>query len=171
MVGYALLIFPSAPSLTSTFIAFLSAITTLVACAAGTFVKGPDFQVWEFINRNYFQLLTCNILISYGLATFVYIKSFTVKSPNSDRRELAAGGHSGNIIYDWFIGRELNPRVTIPFVGEVDLKSWMELRPGMLGWIMLDLAFMAKQYKSYGYVTDSIRKFSIPVFNSKLVSY
>jgi len=136
--------------------AFLSAVTTLVACAAGTFVKGPDFQVWEFINRNYFQLLTCNILISYGLATFVYIKSFTVKSPNSERRELAAGGHSGNIIYDWFIGRELNPRVSIPFVGEVDLKSWMELRPGMLGWIMLDLAFMAKQYKSYGYVTDSM---------------
>ena len=36
----------------------------------------------------------------------------------------------------------------------------MELRPGMLGWLILDLAFMAKQYKSYGYVTDSMRKFT-----------
>ena len=48
--------------------------------------------------------------------------------------------------------------MTIPLIGEIDIKSFMELRPGMLGWIMLDLAFMAQQYKSYGYVTDSMRK-------------
>lgn len=140
------------------FEAFLSAITILIACAAGTFVQGPDFPVWTFINRNYIQLLTTNILIAYGLATFVYIRSFSVKAGNSDKRELALGGHSGNVLYDFFIGRELNPRITLPYVGEVDIKSWMELRPGMLGWIMLDLAFMAKQYKSYGYVSDSICK-------------
>ena len=32
----------------------------------------------------------------------------------------------------------------------------MELRPGMLGWVTLDLAFMAKQYRTYGYITDSM---------------
>lgn len=127
-------------------------------CAAGTVALGPDFQVWEFINRNYVQLLTSNIIIAYALAIFVYVKSFTVKAGNADKRELAAGGHTGNLIYDWYIGRELNPRVTLPFAGEIDIKSWMELRPGMLGWVILDLAFIAKQYKSYGYVTDSIRK-------------
>ena len=84
--------------------------------------------------------------------------SMKLKRGNKELRELAAGGHSGNIIYDWFIGRELNPRITLPFAGEVDIKAWMELRPGMLGWLILDLAFMAKQYKSYGYVTDSMRK-------------
>lgn len=115
--------------------------------------------MWSFINKHYIQLLTTNILIAYGLATFVYIKSFSVKTGNKEKRELALGGHSGNMLYDWFIGRELNPRVTLPYVGEVDIKSWMELRPGMLGWIMLDLAFMAKQYKSYGVVTDSMREF------------
>jgi delta14-sterol reductase len=40
----------------------------------------------------------------------------------------------------------------------------MELRPGMLGWLILDLAFMAKQYKSYGYVTDSMRMFVLSNF-------
>lgn len=129
----------------------------LGVCAAGTWSLGPDFQVWTFINRNYLQLLTCNILISYFLATYSYLHSFSVKSGNTANRELAAGGHSGNIIYDWFIGRELNPRVTIPYLNtEVDIKSFMELRPGMLGWVMLNLAFMAKQYKSYGYITDSM---------------
>lgn len=141
--------------------AFLSALTIMVVCAAGTWVQGPDFIVWSFINRNYIQLLTCNIIISYALATFVYAKSFQVKPGNQDKRELAPGGHSGNLIYDWYIGRELNPRVELPIFGELDIKSFMELRPGMLGWIMLDLAFMAKQYKSYGYVTDSMRRFFV----------
>ncbi|KAK4541722.1 c-5 sterol desaturase [Oleoguttula mirabilis] len=139
------------------FNAFTSAMTILAVCAAGTWALGPRFQVWTFINRNYLQLLTCNILIAYFLATYSYLRSFSVKAGNRDNRELAAGGHSGNIIYDWYIGRELNPRVTIPYLNtEVDIKAFMELRPGMLGWVMLDLAFMAKQYKSYGYITDSI---------------
>ncbi|EMD00640.1 hypothetical protein BAUCODRAFT_62052 [Baudoinia panamericana UAMH 10762] len=142
--------------LTYRFNSFISALAILFSCAAGTWVLGPDFQVWTFINRNYVQIMTTNIIISYVLATYVYLRSFAVKAGNSEMRELAAGGHSGNILYDWFIGRELNPRVTLPFFGEVDIKSFMELRPGMLGWVVLNLAFMAKQYKSYGYITDSM---------------
>ncbi|KAI7159288.1 Delta(14)-sterol, partial [Hortaea werneckii] len=136
---------------------FSSALVILGICAAGTWALGPDFQVWTFINRNYLQLMTANLLISFALATYVYVRSFEVKPGNNELRELAAGGHSGNMLYDWFIGRELNPRVTIPLLNtEVDIKAFMELRPGLLGWIILDLAFMAHQYKSYGYITDSI---------------
>ena len=128
----------------------------LVACLAGTWVLGPEFQVWTFIDRNYIQILTSSLLISFALAVFVYVRSFSVTPKNKEKRELAAGGHSGNLLYDWFIGRELNPRVTIPGLGEVDIKSFMELRPGMIGWMILNFAFMAKQYKSYGYVSDSM---------------
>lgn len=71
-------------------------------------------------------------------------------------RELAVGGHTGNFIYDFFIGRELNPRVDLPIFGTVDIKAFMELRPGFIGWILLDLAFMAHQYKQYGFVSDSM---------------
>ena len=130
----------------------------MVACAAGTWVLGPDFQVWSFINKNYVQLLTTNIIISYALAVYVYVQSFTVKPHNREKRELAAGGHTGSMIYDFFIGRELNPRISFPYFGEVDIKTFNEVRPGMLGWVMLDLAFMAQQYKSYGYVSDSMSK-------------
>lgn len=137
--------------------AFLTAATILTTLAAGSIVSGPKFAVWTFIDRNYIQLLTCNIIIAYALATWVYIRSFSVKAGNPEQRELAAGGHSGNIIYDWYIGRELNPRCKIPLLGtEIDIKSFMELRPGMIGWMVLDFAWMAKQYGSYGYVTDSM---------------
>lgn len=135
---------------------FSSSVFTLAICLAGTIAQGADFPVWTFIWDNYLQILTANIIIAYSLATYVYLKSFGVKAGNAEYRELAAGGHSGNMLYDWFIGRELNPRVTLPLLGEIDIKEFMELRPGMLGWCLFDLAFVAHQYKAYGFVTDSI---------------
>ena len=139
---------------------FLTATFLLSVLAAGTLAQGPDFPVWTFIWDNYVPLLTMNILISYFLATFVYVRSFSVQQPKDPKnRELAQGGVTGNIIYDWFIGRELNPSVTLPFVGELDIKTFLEVRPGLLGWIILDLAFMMHQWKTYGYVTDSMGMF------------
>lgn len=129
----------------------------MVILAAGTLAQGAEWSVWTFITDNYIGILTTNILISYILASYVYLRSFSVEHPKDpNARELAAGGHTGNILYDWFIGRELNPRVTLPIFGEVDIKAWCELRPGMLGWIILDLAFIMKQYRNFGRVTDSI---------------
>ncbi|KAL1861772.1 hypothetical protein VTK73DRAFT_6914 [Phialemonium thermophilum] len=133
-----------------------STLFTLAICLAGTIAQGAEFPVWTFITDNYLQLLTTNILISFALATFVYVRSFGVKPGNPEHRELAAGGHTGNLMYDWFIGRELNPRITLPLLGEIDIKVFMELRPGMLGWMLLNFAFVAKQYRNFGYVTDSI---------------
>ncbi|KAL6884961.1 ERG4/ERG24 ergosterol biosynthesis protein [Trichoderma longibrachiatum] len=132
-----------------------SNMATLAALAAGTIAQGAEFPVWTFISENYVQLLTASILLSYAIATFVYVRSFSVKAGNKENRELAAGGCTGNMLYDWFIGRELNPRITIPLIGEVDLKEWCELRPGMMGWIILNCAWCAQQYRNYGYVTDS----------------
>ena len=100
--------------------------------------------------------MTSNLIIAFALATYVYAASFSIKKGNKEQRELALGGHTGNVVYDWFIGRELNPRVKLPFFGQIDIKAFMELRPGMLGWVLLDLAFVARQYKTYGLVTDSI---------------
>ncbi|KAG4426243.1 Delta(14)-sterol reductase [Cadophora malorum] len=133
-----------------------STMVTFGILAAGTVYQGANFPVWTYIYDNFLQIATANILIAYFLATFVYVRSFSVKAGNSDLRELAAGGHSGNMLYDWFIGRELNPRVTLPLIGEIDIKEFMELRPGMMGWAILDFTFIARQYRSYGYVTDSI---------------
>ncbi|KAI5298060.1 Delta(24)-sterol C-methyltransferase, partial [Ascosphaera pollenicola] len=105
---------------------------------AGTYMYGPNFPVWPFIWKNHIQIITSNILIATTIAIFCYARSFTVPArgkPNSTNRELAPGGITGNAIYDFFIGRELNPRITlpIPFVDEttktIDLKVFCELRP------------------------------------------
>lgn len=71
-------------------------------------------------------------------------------------RELDKGGHTGNVVCDFYIGRELNPRVTLPFIGKIEVKACLEMRPGLTGWILLNCSFIAKQYRQYGYVSDSI---------------
>lgn len=138
------------------FNAFSSTVVQLAACAVGTIIYGADFPVWTFITDNYLQLLNANIILSFIISIYVYVDSFNVKKGNPEMRELAKGGHTGNLIYDFFIGRELNPRITFPFFGEVDLKAWLEMRPGLTGWALLDLAYIAKQYRTYGYISDSI---------------
>ncbi|KAI9751169.1 MAG: erg24, C-14 sterol reductase [Lichina confinis] len=138
------------------FNALVSAVVILTAVLVGTLTEGADFVAWSFIWDNYLAILTTNVALAFALASFVYVRSFGVRRGNGEKRELAAGGVSGTIIYDWFIGRELNPRIEVPFLGTIDIKALCELRPGMLGWLLLDYAFVAHQYKRYGYVTDSI---------------
>jgi protein-S-isoprenylcysteine O-methyltransferase Ste14 len=124
--------------------------------AGGTIAQGADFPVWTFISDNYIPLFTSNLIVSFVLAVYVYIASFTVNANDASNRELAGGGISGNIIYDFFIGRELNPRIKLPLLPEIDIKYFMEMRPGLLGWIVLDCAMIAQQYRSFGRVTDSM---------------
>lgn len=142
--------------LAKTHLAFHASVVQLTACAIGTYLYGAKWAFWAFIATNYLQLLTVNILLSVAISIFVYVRSFSVKSGNSDLRELAQGGHTGNMVYDFWIGRELNPRITLPFFRQVDIKGWLETRPGLTGWALLDLAFVAQQYRNYGYLSDSI---------------
>jgi len=94
----------------------------------------------------FIPLVTATTVISYVGSILLYLRSFTV-----NKKELADGGNSGYLIYDLFIGRELNPRL-----GQFDLKFWCELRPGLIGWIMLDLSFCAQAYEWYGHVPPSL---------------
>jgi hypothetical protein len=45
-------------------------------------------------------------------------------------------------VYDFFIGRELNPRL-----GAFDLKEFCELYPGLIGWLAIDLGMLHRQWQ------------------------
>lgn len=128
---------------------------------AGTVTKGAYFIIWTFINDNYVPLLTSNLIIATLLATFAYVQSLALSAGQTTtttppHRLLALGGDTGSHIYDWFIGRELNPPMWVPCLGYVDLKTFIEVRPGLMGWQILNLAFVAAQFRNYGRVTDSM---------------
>lgn len=98
-----------------------------------------------WVAERFVPLTTAAILFSSALALAVYVASF------GEGRLLAAGGDSGVAVYDFWMGRELNPRV-----GGVDLKEFCELYPGMIGWGLLNLAFAYQQYVRLGFVTNSM---------------
>jgi delta14-sterol reductase len=87
-----------------------------------------------WIADHYLQISTATIAFSFLQALFLYPYSFI------GGKILAAGGNSSNILYDFFIGRELNPRVA-----GLDLKYFNELRPGLLHWGLYNIAFAYKQ--------------------------
>ncbi|XP_062892286.1 delta(14)-sterol reductase TM7SF2 [Mobula hypostoma] len=86
------------------------------------------------------QLACVCILTSLALSVLLYARSLCVPEA-----ALAPGGNSGNPIYDFFIGHELNPRI-----GNFDLKYFCELRPGLIGWLLINLAMLMKEWELQG---------------------
>ncbi|KAJ2155606.1 erg24, C-14 sterol reductase [Coemansia sp. RSA 551] len=118
-------------------------VTLAVALAAYTYWGTLPF-VW--IADHYFQLAVSSILFATAQALFVYAYSF-----RSSSVMLALAGNSCNPIYDFFIGRELNPRL-----GPLDLKYFCELRPGIMGWVLLSTSFAIRQHTVFGSVSNSM---------------
>lgn len=105
------------------------------------FGRAPLSLLYDFHATLAFVTILWTILLS----TYLYLKSF------GGGLLLAAGGNSGSHFYDYFMGRELNPRW-----GTFDWKEFCELRPGLIGWMILNMSMMLKQYERLGYVTGSM---------------
>lgn len=80
-------------------------------------------------------LAVCAMGLSFVLSVYLYVRSFW-----APHHALAPGGNTGNPLYDFFIGRELNPRI-----GGFDLKYFCELRPGLIGWVVVNLGMLMKE--------------------------
>ena len=94
-----------------------------------------------WILDNFLELCSASILFSFALSFYLYISSFNVGVVGKNKKAqvplLAA--NSGITVYDFFLGRELNPRAL-----NVDLKYFCELRPGLFAWILIDIAAVLK---------------------------
>ncbi|KAI9310569.1 ergosterol biosynthesis ERG4/ERG24 [Dichotomocladium elegans] len=124
---------------------FTSFYTTIFAIIFLLRHLNDGIKPLTFVYTHWIGLATASIIFSYAISIFCYFKSF---EPGA---LLALGGNSGNPIYDFMIGRELNPRI-----GDFDIKFFTELRPGLIGWVILNLCFAAKQYIDLGRVTNSM---------------
>ncbi|KAJ3316545.1 erg24, C-14 sterol reductase, partial [Gonapodya sp. JEL0774] len=123
--------------------AWSSFLVTAITVATVTYFVG--FSPFLWITDHFVGLMTASVVYCMVQAIYLYASSFRKGAL------LALGGNSGKFIYDFFIGRELNPRI-----GLLDLKCFFELRPGLIGWMLLDIAFAVKQYTLHGHVTDSM---------------
>ncbi|KAK7207399.1 ergosterol biosynthesis ERG4/ERG24 [Myxozyma melibiosi] len=123
---------------------YLVVIAVLIARG---FITRGDLPEFVFIAEHLLGLITASIGCSFVLAFFVYFKSF--QKPG--KTILAYGGNTGKPIFDWFIGRELNPRL-----GMFDIKFFCELRPGLFLWTIINAAMAHAQWKRFGYISDSM---------------
>eukprot|EP00980_Cylindrotheca_fusiformis_P004233 scaffold918_cov126-Cylindrotheca_fusiformis.AAC.12 len=109
-------------------------------------VFGLRIPLNEYLYQNYESLAICDICLCTLLSLYLYAKSFS-----SPTNILAKGGDSGNPFYDFYIGRELNPRL-----GNFDWKVFCELRPGLVGWMLLNIACAQEQQARHGSISGSM---------------
>lgn len=89
-----------------------------------------------YVYHHFLQFALAALVFAAGLSVYLYARS--LRAP---RGELSPAS-SGNAIYDFFIGRELNPRI-----GTFDLKYFCELRPGLIGWVVVNLVMLLAEMK------------------------
>ncbi|KAM9456080.1 delta(14)-sterol reductase TM7SF2 isoform 2-T2 [Clarias gariepinus] len=107
----------------------LCVTTVLVCVCAGVGV--PLALLYELM----VPLAVCAVGVAFLLSLYLYTRSFWAPP-----HELALGGNTGHPVYDFFMGRELNPRI-----GSFDLKYFCELRPGLIGWVVLNAVMLMKE--------------------------
>ncbi|NXN19945.1 LBR protein, partial [Indicator maculatus] len=100
----------------------------------------------HYLYDHFMQFAVSAAAFSMGLSIFLYIRS--LKAPEE---ELAPSGNSGYLVYDFFIGHELNPRI-----GSFDLKYFCELRPGLIGWVVINLAMLLAEMKIHNLSMPSL---------------
>lgn len=135
----------------------LSMSVALVGLVVARALVSPNYYVPElqFLYDNQLKFTLVTIIASFLLSFAVYFASFIPlqkkNGKGTSERILSINGNLGNPIYDWFIGRELNPRL-----GPLDVKLYCELRPGMLLLLLINLSCVHNQYHVHDKVLDSI---------------
>ncbi|XP_070781571.1 delta(14)-sterol reductase LBR [Enoplosus armatus] len=112
---------------------FFAIVVSSVAVAAAVH-QGLDLT---YIHSHFLQLATASFLISVLLSVYLYVRSLYAAP-----EQLALGGNSGNLAYDFFKGHELNPRIK-----DFDLKFFCEMRPGLIGWCLINFAMALAEMK------------------------
>lgn len=102
----------------------------------GHWIGQTNFPV-SYVYDHFIPLATGSMIVSFCLSVFLFVYSYV-----PSKKLLSQNGQSPNELYNFFIGRELNPRI-----GTFDLKYFCELRPGLIGWVVLNLGMVAKQYE------------------------
>lgn len=128
----------------------------LTAAAIGTLLYF-QFEL-HYLYDHFVQFAVSAAAFSMALSIYLYIRS--LKAPEED---LAPGGNSGYLVYDFFTGHELNPRI-----GSFDLKYFCELRPGLIGWVVINLAMLLAEMKIHN---QSMPSLSMILVNSFQLLY
>ncbi|KAL6486032.1 hypothetical protein MHYP_G00054240 [Metynnis hypsauchen] len=99
----------------------------------------------SYIHGHFLQFYTSALIISVLLSIYLFIRSRRAAVD-----DLAPAGNSGYVFYDFFMGRELNPRIK-----DFDIKFFCEMRPGLIGWLVINFGMLLAEMKHKNLDTPS----------------
>jgi len=112
----------------------------------GLSTPGLNLFPTSIIEQHWGGLLVAANVYGYLLAAFVFVKAHFFPSHLEDRK------FSGSLLYDAFMGIEMNPRF-----GELwDFKLFHNGRPGIVAWTMINISFAAAEYERKGFVSKEM---------------
>lgn len=118
-------------------------------------LTGGQLPELQYLYEHQTDFCIIVVIFSFIMSVFLYMASFFPltgeNGTGTKERILSVSGNTGNVIYDWFIGRELNPRV-----GPLDLKMFCELRPGLLLWCLINISCLHHYYLETGKINNAI---------------
>ncbi|AMD22109.1 HGL231Wp [Eremothecium sinecaudum] len=132
----------------------MSVSLVLVLCVRWSITSGemPELQ---FLYEHHTDICIIAILASFVISILTFAFSYVpLVHPNGHgtrERILSLGGNTKSMFYNWFIGRELNPRL-----GPLDIKLFCELRPGMMLWLLINLSCLHHYYLRTGEINDAL---------------
>lgn len=86
------------------------------------------------------ELFVAANIFAVVLSVILFVKGRVSRRPNWIRK------HS--LLRDFIMGTELNP-----FLFGLNVK-FFSYRPAMMGWLLVNLSFLCKQYKTFGFITN-----------------
>ncbi len=122
---------------------FFCYVVTMAAFAALTCFLKQNGMSPTVVYDHFGEILACLTVFSHVICVMLYIKGLKFPSTSDC-------GSSGNVVFDYYWGTELYPRVF-----GVDVKVFTNCRFGMTVWPLLVLIFAIKSYELHGFV-DSI---------------
>ena len=117
------------------------AFYTTIAAAALLHVTGL-FKLYTIIDE-FGPLLSVAVLSGFAMSIIAYVSA--LKRGKEHRM-------TGNHVYDFFMGAELNPRM----FGLLDFKMFFEVRLPWYILFLISLGTAARQYEQFGYVTGEV---------------
>ncbi|KAG0205239.1 erg24, C-14 sterol reductase [Mortierella sp. GBA30] len=119
----------------------------LALLIVGILLVTRGLRPFLFVYDHFLGMITASLVWTFAVSTYVYVSSFFPDSQGRDKI-LASGGNTGNHLYD--VRRELNPRFSASKDSIFDIKYFIELRPGLIGWALLNIVMACQQYHTLG---------------------
>ncbi|XP_060564279.1 delta(14)-sterol reductase TM7SF2-like, partial [Ruditapes philippinarum] len=113
----------------------LTALTANNALLAAAVALGYDVRR---MSSSLVSMYKATVLLCFTFSVYLHVRGGT-----ADELKKNQNGCSGNVVYDWFMGRELNPRWR-----SLDIK-YVLFRSGIIGWIILNLCSLVESWATF----------------------